>query len=190
MFGFLKDKLKSAVERFTKKVEQEVEVAEERIEEKPHKVKKAEEVKKEPRILEVEDIFEESKIEKKEEKGFFKKITEKVTTKKISDEQFEDIFQDLQITLLENNVALDVVEKIKRDLKTDLVDKPLKRMQVETQVVEALKKSLEEILTPPEFNLIKIINNAKKDGRPAVILIIGYNGAGKSLSCAKLAHYL
>ena len=188
MFGFLKDKLKSAVEKFTKKVEQEVEVEEIKPEEKqPTEIKTA---KKEHKTFDVEKILEEKDEEEKKEKSFIKKITEKVTTKKISDEHFENIFRDLQITLLENNVALDVVEKIKEDLKADLVDKPLKRMQIETQVLEALKNSLEEILTPPEFDLIKIINNAKKNEKPAVILIIGYNGAGKSLSCAKLAHHL
>ncbi|MBI2507545.1 signal recognition particle-docking protein FtsY [Candidatus Woesearchaeota archaeon] len=191
MFGFLKDKLKSAVEKFTKKVEEEVEVIEEKeIEEKQPVIKKAK--KAEPKILEIEEILKEDKEEKKEvkEKSFIKKITEKVTTKKISEEQFEEIFQDLQIALLENNVALEVVDKIKEDLKEELLEKPIKRIQIESQVKEALRKSLEEILTPPEFDLIKTIEKAKKESRPAVILIIGYNGSGKSLSCAKLAHYL
>ena len=195
MFGFLKDKLKSAVEKFTKKVEQEVEIIEEKeIEEKQLEIKKAKEVKKaESKILEIEEILGEDRVDKKEEikeKGFIKKITERVTTKKISEGQFEEIFKDLQITLLENNVALEVVDKVKEDLKEELLEKPIKRMQIETQVKEALKKSLEEILTPPEFDLIKAIEKAKKGYRPAVILIIGYNGSGKSLTCAKLANYL
>ena len=181
MFGFLKNKLKSAIEKFTKKVEEEVEVVEEiRVEEK----------KPEPKKFEVEEIIEAVKKEETKEKGFIEKIKEKVTTKRISEEQFEDIFQDLQVALLENNVALEVVDKIKEDLKKELTERQIKRTQVEEQVREALKKSLEEILTPPEFDLIKIINNAGEEKRPAVILIIGYNGSGKSLSCAKLAHYL
>ena len=180
MFGFLKNKLKSAVEKFTKKVEEEVEVVEEiEIEEKQSK---------EPSIKET---FVKEKIEEEvQKKGFVTKLKEKVTTKKISEEKFEEIFQGIQIALLENNVALEVVDKIREDLKLDLIEKPIKRINIEAQVKEALKKSLEEILTLPGFDLIKIINNARKEKRPAVILIIGYNGSGKSLSCAKLAHYL
>ena len=47
MFGFLKDKLKSAVEKFTKKVEEEtvIEVEIEK-EEKEPKIKKTKEIKK------------------------------------------------------------------------------------------------------------------------------------------------
>ncbi|MBI2105706.1 signal recognition particle receptor subunit alpha, partial [Candidatus Woesearchaeota archaeon] len=118
------------------------------------------------------------------------KVKEKVTTKIISESQFEEIFQDLQLILLENNVALNVVDKIKTDLKKELMEKPIKRMQIEEQIREALKNSLEDILTPPEFNLLKIIDNAKKESRPAVVLVIGYNGAGKSLTTAKLAYHL
>ena len=82
------------------------------------------------------------------------------------------------------------VDKIKEDLKKELQEKQIKRTQIEAQIKEALKKSLEEILTPPEFDLIKVIEKAKKESRPAVILIIGYNGSGKSLTCAKLANFL
>ena len=194
MFGFLKNKLKTAVEKFTKKVEEYedtdiVEKAKEDIilEKKPE-IKK--EKKLEPEKFEIEEL---PKIDKKEEvkkKSFVSKFTEKITTKKISDELFEEIFHDLNLALLENNVALEVVDKIKDDLKRELSEKPVKRMQIESQIKEALKKSLQEILTPPEFNLIKTIERAKKESRPAVILIIGYNGSGKSLTCAKLANYL
>ena len=85
---------------------------------------------------------------------------------------------------------MEVVDKIKYDLKEELLEKQIKRTKIEDQVKEALKKSLEEILTPPEFDLIKTIERAKKESRPAVILIIGYNGSGKSLTCAKLANFL
>ncbi|MBS3151195.1 signal recognition particle-docking protein FtsY [Candidatus Woesearchaeota archaeon] len=189
MFRFLKNKLKSAVERFTKKVEEEVtEVEEIKIEKEKPEIKK--EKKPEPERFEIEDLPVVDKKEEVKKKGFVSKFAEKITTKKISEEQFEEIFQDLQIILLENNVALEVVDKIKEDLKKELQEKQIKRTQIEAQIKEALKKSLEEILTPPEFDLIKVIEKAKKESRPAVILIIGYNGSGKSLTCAKLANFL
>lgn len=197
MFGFLKDKLKSAVEKFSKKVDEFedadiVEKTEEEIIEEEIEKEKKEQKKKEKKeiIKKVEDELKKEKlIEEIQSKGFLEKVKEKVTTKIISESQFEEIFQDLQLVLLENNVALDVVDKIKNDLKEDLMDRPIKRMQVEEQVREALKNSLQEILTPPEFSIQKVISVAKKESRPAVILIIGYNGAGKSLTTAKLAYH-
>ena len=64
---------------------------------------------------EVEEILEDAvKIpekeieEEKEEKGnFFTKLFKKITTSKLSQEDFDEIFQEFEITLLENNVALE-----------------------------------------------------------------------------------
>jgi len=186
MFRFLKRKLTTAVKKATRKVEEEPEEKKEEIldlaEKTPEKTpleEKKEEIQKE----EAKEALE----EEIEEKGFLKKVTEKVTTKKISESQFEDIFQDLQIALLENNVALEVVDKVKEDLKLDLVNQAIPRSKIEAEIQTSLKKSIEEILTPPEFDLLEQI---KKSDKPYVILIIGYNGAGKSLTCARLASYL
>lgn len=179
MFRFLKRRIKSAVRSVARKIEQEEEKKPiEIIEEKKQEIQ--------------EELAKEELQEKIEERGFLKKVTEKVTTKKISEKQFEEIFQDLQIALLENNVALEVVDKIKADLKSELLEKSIPRSKIEERIKETLKKSIEEILTPPDFDLIKLIKkiNEEREERPAVVLIIGYNGSGKSLTCAKLASYL
>src|SRR3989344_8727618 len=193
MFGFLKDKLKSAVEKFSQKVEEyeDTDIVEKTEEEIIQEEKEAKQKKEKEEIIKKveEELKKEKLVEEIQKKGFLEKVREKVTTKIISESRFEEIFQDLQIILLENNVALDVVDKIKNDLKSELLDKPIKRLQIQDQGKEALKNSLEEVLTPPEFDLIKVINNAKKESRPAVILIIGYNGSGKSLTTAKLAYH-
>ena len=189
MFRFLKRKLTTAINKATRKVDEPEEKVEETKDEildlaEKTPVKTPLEEKKEEIKAE---IAKEELEEEIEEKGFFKKVTEKVTTKKISEEKFEKIFQELQIALLENNVALEVVDKIKEDLKMDLLGQALSRSKVEEEIHKSLKSSLEEILTPPEFNLIEQI---KKADKPYIILIIGFNGAGKSLTCARLASYL
>src|SRR3989338_5534740 len=81
--------------------------------------------KKRKRIFLLESKKKE--INKKEEsveeqKGFFAKVAQAVTTKRISDSQFNQLFWDLEVELLENNVAFEVIEKIKTNLKTKLVD--------------------------------------------------------------------
>ncbi len=225
MFGFLKDKLKSAVEKITKKVEKEVEdevieipAPPMEIEEKPQK-----ETKKEPKKKDLKSLFKKSKKEeapkKKEEKfeeaplkfnagtmsyepdlekikeqateeepkedkkGFFAKFKEKITTKKIDAEKFDELFWDLEVTLLENNVAVEVIEKIKEDLKATLVDVPISRSDIEETIEESLKESMSDILGVEPFDLVK----KAKTKKPYVICFLGINGSGKTTSIAKVA---
>jgi len=165
MFKFLKEKLKQTIEKVSKKTEQELEEPEE----------------------EIKQEIKEEVPQEQEKKGFIKKVTEKVTSKKISESKFNEIFHDLEIVLLANNVALEVIDKIKQDLKKELLEKQIKKSQIETTIKNSLKNSIKEILDIPKIDLDKIINKCKQENKPCVLLVIGYNGSGKSLSCAKLA---
>ncbi len=172
-------------------------------EEKPKKGKKEveEKIKKElvpiaqiPKLeVEVEEKIKikkeepEKKISKKiEEKGFFSKLASKLSTSTLSQEQFDDLFQELEIILLENNVALDVVEKIHDELSKDLVGIEIKKSNIESTIVKSLKETILNLLFEPP-DLIKSIN--KKLG-VYTIIFVGINGSGKTTSIAKLANYL
>ncbi len=204
MFGFLKDKLKTALKRFSKKVEEapekelesEVEKTVEKVEkiekikvQKPVKVeiKKEVEVKKEkPVEIKQEPVKESEQIPapKEEKKGFFRSLTEKITTKQISEDMFDEIFWDLELALLENNVALEVVEKIKLDLKKSLVNKPVPRGQVEKVVAKSLQQSIDGLFLAG-IDLLKLAKSKKQ----LVVCMVGINGSGKTTSIAKLAKY-
>lgn len=209
MFNFLKSKLKDVVSSMKEKVDEESEVVEEKIEVKKKEIKKKEKkdkVKKKPAEKEAveeeavkeeavkeeavkeEDIKEEAVEEEvvEDKKGFFKKFKEKVVTKKLSDKYFEEIFFDLEMVLLENNVALEVIDKIKNDLKNVLVDKPFKRKELEHIIQDSLKKSLEEIV---DFEKIDLEKEIRKK-RPYVVCFVGVNGSGKTTTIAKIANLL
>src|SRR3989338_3004920 len=153
MFKFLKDKLKTAVKSFTKQVEEapETEQAlgpgqEEPRKEEPKEVRPPEKTflkkvaglvspqEKEVQAPSPEPVSESAELPAKkepaaEELGFFQKVKQAVTTTKISEGRFEELFWDLEVSLLEANVAVEVIEKIKEDLKIDLVDRALKRSE-------------------------------------------------------------
>ncbi|MBT3984724.1 signal recognition particle-docking protein FtsY [archaeon] len=211
MFKFLKKKLSDAVGVFKKGVEEkgeEVEAPkvekpkkEKRVVEKPKKkeVKKKEvvkeELKEEVKEVKEEPKEEEEKVEEekpvvkeepKEKKGFFGKIKEKVTTKKINENQFDELFWELEVALLENNVAFEVIEKIKEDLKVELVNTPLQRRKIETIILDTLKKSVDEVLEYEDFDLV----TESKKKKPYVIVFIGVNGSGKTTSISKIGHLL
>jgi len=224
MFGFLKEKLKSAVSIFTKKIDEtikEIEPVEEtkkEIQAKPveknnktaektqeteqsiwkesnnkpvqEKLKNlAEEKKKSPNKEpeKAEQLTEQTTPIIPEKKSFFAKIKEKITSKKLDGEQFENLFWDLEIALLENNVAFEVIEKIKDDLKINLVDQPIKRNHIEETILNSLKTSLEEVLQIPTFDILKAIKNSSQ---PYIICFFGINGSGKTTSIAKFAYLL
>jgi len=186
MFGFLKEKLKS----WFKKTEEKAEKVEENIkvegkEEKEEKVKAEKIEKKEIKEREKEETKEEETQEEKEEKGFFAKIKDKFKFK-ITEDYFEDIFSDLELILLENNIALEVVEKIKSDLKKELIGLEIKKEEIGKQVKEALKISLESLFVE-KLNLTEKIKE-KED--TFVIVFFGINGSGKTTTIAKIANLL
>lgn len=191
MFKFLKEKLKSAISKISEGVEKEGKI-EERIEDKPV----AEEPKKEEEkgfFAKLKEKFVSKEEEKHEQKihsknGFFDIIKEKIITTKINEEQFDKLFWDLELALMENNIAVEVIGKIKNDLKNDLVEKPIKRTRIEETIQETLKSSIEGLFLTGNIDLIQEIKN--KDEKPYVIAFFGINGSGKTTSIAKIANML
>ena len=153
------------------------------------KAEKETEAQVEQLIKEAESPTRESPLEVKEaeEKGnFFTKLIKKISTSKLLQEDFDEAFSDLEITLLENNVALEAVDKIKENLAKSLVGQQIKKTEAPARILAALKDSILSILIEPP-DLIKII---KESNKPYVILFFGINGTGKTTSIAKLAHLL
>lgn len=122
----------------------------------------------------------------KEKTSFFTKLKAKLSTSTLTQEQFDEIFQDLEITLLENNVALQAVDKIKEELSKDLVGIEIKKSEIEKTIITSLKDAILSILKEPP-NLLEQIN---KSLDTFTILFVGINGSGKTTNLAKLAHYL
>ncbi|RJQ21379.1 signal recognition particle-docking protein FtsY [Candidatus Woesearchaeota archaeon] len=140
-----------------------------------------------PEVKKVEPKKAETEIEAPaEEKGFFRRMTEKITTKKISPEQFDELFWDLELALLENNVALEVIEKIKADLKSAIVERPVPRGQVEETIVHALQESLSGLFIESPIDIVQ----KAKEKKPLVVCFVGVNGSGKTTSIAKMTKYL
>lgn len=152
----------------------------EKIEEKKEELEKIEEQK--------EEVAEEAKPG---EKGFFKKITSKISKIKISEEMFDVYSDELETLLLENNVALEVAEKMIQDLKEKIVGKQLLKKEIEHEIKESFKEIIEEILIDPFDIKEKIKEKADEQEKdPYVILFCGVNGTGKTTTIAKIAEHL
>lgn len=119
--------------------------------------------------------------EEAKKKGWFGAITEAITTRKLSDEQFNELFWDVELAMLENNVAVEVIEKIKDDLRKNVVGKPLPRTKVTEAVMQTLKDSLSSLFVDSQIDILSL---AKKH-KPLVIAFVGINGSGKTTTIAK-----
>jgi fused signal recognition particle receptor len=152
--------------------------------------------KYEPDTEKIEKIAE--KIEKtaeqkpdieasKEKKGFFSKLKESLHSTKITEEEFNKYSEELEMLLLENNVALEVVDIIINNLKEEIVGEEIKKKELEEKINSSITSSIKKILLDPFDPLEKI---ASKKEKPYVILFCGINGSGKTTTLAKFAHKL
>ena len=174
MFNSLKKKLNSWIGKEEKEIEKPLKKESETKPIKKNKIKSpAKKIK-----TKKEDI------EKK--KGIFSKLSSKVKTSTIKTEHIEEIFEELELILLENNVALEVVDKIKENLIKDLEGVEVKRGEIEKMIAETLKNSLSEVL----IDSPNLINEIKKKEGVYTIVFFGINGSGKTTSIAKLASKL
>ncbi len=183
MFKSLKAKLQSWVSKAQKDDKSAVNV---KIEEKKKQKNNNKLKKKEAKVDKIEKSVkkvkdkEENKKEKKELKEIPKKVS--IFSKSLSEERFDELFEELELILLQNNVAYEVIDDIKKSLKENLVNG-----DKNVDILSELKKSIENILFEPE-DLIEQIKN-KKD-KPFVILFAGINGAGKTTTIAKVANLI
>ena len=168
------------------KIEPEEEI-EKKFEEALLKEPKERITKKERHYGQVEEK-KEHKAEEPGKKGFFARLKEKIVTTKISEEKFEDLFSELELILMENNVAMEVIEKIKADLKQNLVNNPIKRIGIERTIKDSLRSSINDLFDIDEISLLESINQKKE--KPFVIAFFGINGSGKTTTIAKIANFL
>ncbi|MCD6513399.1 MAG: signal recognition particle-docking protein FtsY [Candidatus Odinarchaeota archaeon] len=118
---------------------------------------------------------------------------EKLSKKVISEKDLEDILWELQLMLVQNDVAYDAAEKIISDVKDRLIGIKVSRFgNVKELAMEVLRDAISSIITIPDMDIdvINLIEEKRKKGEPAVLLFVGINGTGKTTTIAKLAYYL
>ncbi|MBR9705481.1 signal recognition particle-docking protein FtsY [Candidatus Pacearchaeota archaeon] len=181
----VKEKIKKAEELI-----EEIKDKDEKIKEPPVKYDVAKH-KYEPDLERIKK--EKPKIQEEEQeegkKGFFAKLKSSFSYK-INKEEFDELFDDLEMLLLENNVALEVVEDIKQGLSERLIGREIKKNNLEQEIITELKSTLNELLIEPDdpLDIIKMKKQESKD--PFVILFFGINGTGKTTSIAKITKLL
>ena len=104
--------------------------------------------------------------------GFWGSIMNTLTGSVIDDEMYDDLEEKLILADVGGEVAVHLVDKLRDRVR----DKGLKTGE---QAADALRDIIAEEMTPEAEMAL--------DGKPAVILVIGVNGVGKTTTIAKLA---
>jgi fused signal recognition particle receptor len=179
-----KEKQKKKEKKEVEKFEEELEKAkQENIPEAPTKF----EVSKQKFEPDVEGIKEQEEDEEEKPKASIFSRMKSSLSYKITNQEFDEIFDDLEMLLLENNVALEAVESIKSNLSKKLIGREIKKQELEKEIKTELKNTLNELLIEPDNPLEAV---KLKPEKPFVILFFGINGTGKTTSIAKVTHFL
>ncbi|MFH1821179.1 MAG: signal recognition particle-docking protein FtsY [Methanobacteriota archaeon] len=127
----------------------------------------------------------------KPKRGFIRAV-KRVAGRELTPKDIDDIVWDLQVAMLESDVAVSVADQIVERVKEELVGKKIgMRTDVKKMGDEVLRDAIKEALTSEhEVDLLKIINDKRTKGEPAVLVFVGINGHGKTTTIAKFSRYL
>ena len=118
--------------------------------------------------------------------GLFSFVREKT----ISEKHVEDILWELEMELLQGDVAMEVANAVVESVKDDLVGKKIKRSNDITEYTFiALRNAVAEIIDIPGKSMTEMIEEKKAQGEPLVVMFVGINGTGKTTTIGKLANY-
>lgn len=106
--------------------------------------------------------------------------------RKLKERALDDILHELELGLLEADVALPVAEELTKHVRENLSGKRIDRsFDIDEAVKLALKAAVKEVLAQRSLDLAGIIKSKEP---PIVIMFVGINGGGKTTAIAKLAY--
>lgn len=120
-------------------------------------------------------------------------LLKKVSQKEIRGEDLKEDLEELELILIQNDIALETAERILEEVQENLIGERMRRFSKPGNLLRsALREALLRIFREAApIDLIEIIREARSRGiQPFKILFIGINGTGKSLSIAKTAYLL
>ena len=191
----LKEKfnIKGTVQDFKEEIKEEIEEFKEEIEEFKEEIKEEYKEIKEEIKEEIEEFKEEVEIEKPKKKmNLFEKLVGGLTKtrndisnkidgilksyKKIDEELFEDLEEALVTADVGVNTTMELIERLRNRVKEEKISEP---EMVKSLLKDEIRKLMLESVTNNELIV---------DPSPAIILVVGVNGVGKTTTIGKLSN--
>ena len=184
------EELEDSAEEQAEEVEELEDTVENQIEEVSEELEDTAEYQAEE-VEELEDSIEEG-TEEPGKKGFFarlkeglSKTTQNITGKidqmlgnytKIDDDMLEELEEILITSDVGYETTIEIVERLRQNLKAKLIDDPAKVKPELQLVIETMLQENQEGL--------------RIDESPSILVVVGVNGVGKTTSIGKLAHQI
>jgi fused signal recognition particle receptor len=125
-------------------------------------------------------------------KSGLKNLVNKVTTTELKPQNLRPILSDFKMSLVENDVAFPVAERICDEMEKRLDKVQVKRLEDRKKIVEKNLREvlLETMLINTKMDLLSAIEQKRRRGEPYVIVFVGINGTGKTTTIAKVCRFL
>ena len=124
----------------------------------------------------------------------FSETTKNLGQKSISKKDIDSILDELQISLMENDVAHEIVDEMTAKIKEEIQNLKLERSENSDQVITTkLYTFLNELFlsTNTKTDIIQsILEKKKSKAGPYSIVFLGINGTGKTTTVAKFCKLL
>lgn len=120
-----------------------------------------------------------------------KGLVSKVTTAELKSENLRPILSDFKMSLVENDVAFPVAERICDEMEKRLNGVQVKRLEDRRKIVEQNLRDvlLGVMLTNERIDLLKAVEEKRRKKEPYTMVFVGINGTGKTTTIAKVARF-
>lgn len=124
----------------------------------------------------------------------FSETAKNLSQKSISKKEIDSILEELQISLMENDVAHEIVDEMTSKIKTEILSLKLERNENTDEVITTkLFSFLHELFssTTNKTDIIQsILEKKRSKAGPYSIIFLGINGTGKTTTIAKFCKML
>src|SRR5438093_4014214 len=124
----------------------------------------------------------------------FSETAKNLSQKSISKKEIDSILVELQISLMENDVAHEIVDEMTSKIKTEISSVKLERNEnIDEVITTKLYSFLHELfsLTTNKTDIIQsILEKKRSKSGPYSIIFLGINGTGKTTTIAKFCKLL
>ena len=121
----------------------------------------------------------------------FSKAAKGFSEKDLNEKDIEEVLSQLEISLLESDVATEVIDDIKYDLGTKLVGSRVNKKEVEGFIQKSLIENISSMFDEAgSVDILEGIKSKTDPQDPYLILFVGINGTGKTTTIAKMANLL
>ena len=119
--------------------------------------------------------------------GLFSKLKGMLTNQvEITEPETRQMFDELEMALLESDVSPDTAQALVEQLKKSLVGRKVAKSEVEKTINEAVASAITSVFTPAP-DILQMARQKKAKGEVLKIMFLGPNGAGKTTTIAKLS---